>query len=363
MSSSHHVSRSVTVRELAAHVGGEVLGDPAKAITGINGLAEAGPHELSFYGNPKYRKDYEKSGAGAVLVLPDTPASEGRTVIRVPQPHLAFAKVTALLFPPKAYPPGVHPSAVVHAQASVHPEATVLANVVVESGAHVGARAVLHPGVYVGEDARIGDGCTIYPNVTVREGCLIGDRVILHANTVIGADGFGFAFDPGAEKGPEHYKVPQVGIVRIEEDVEIGAACCVDRATFGETVIGRGTKIDNLVQIAHNVQVGPLSIICAQAGVSGSAQIGMGVVLAGQVGVVGHIRVGDLAKVGAQSGVAQSVPDGATVSGSPAIAHRQWLKNVAAQHQLADLVREVRQLRRQVNELSELNASKAVRES
>lgn len=349
MSALHHVSR--TVSELAAHVGGEVLGDGARTIRGINALAEAGPDELSFYGNPKYRKDYEATRAGAVLVLPDAPTPEGRTVIRVAMPHLAFAKVTSLLFPSRRPAAGVHPRAVVHPDAVVHREASILANAVVEAGAHIGARTVLHPGVYVGEGAHIGEDCVLYPNVTLREGCRLGDRVILQANAVIGADGFGFAFDPGAQNGPEHYKVPQVGIVRIEDDVEIGAGTCVDRATFGETVIGRGTKIDNLVQIAHNVQVGPLSIICAQAGVSGSAQLGTGVLLAGQVGVVGHIKVGDLARVGAQSGVAQSVPDGATLSGSPAIPHRQWLKNVAAQSQLSELVREVRQLRRQVDEL------------
>ncbi len=172
--------------------------------------------------------------------------------------------------------------------------------------------------------------------------------MILHASCVIGADGFGFAFDPGK---PEHYKIPQAGVVRIEDDVEIGACSCVDRATLGETVIGRGSKIDNLVQVAHNVKVGALSIICAQVGVSGSAEIGSGVVLAGQVGVVGHIRVGNLAKVGAQSGVAQSVPDGAVVSGTPAFEHREWLKATRALERFAEVVKEVRHLRRRVEEL------------
>jgi UDP-3-O-[3-hydroxymyristoyl] glucosamine N-acyltransferase len=212
----------------------------------------------------------------------------------------------------------------------------------------VGARAVLYPGAYVGEGASIGEDSLLYPNVTVREHCQVGARVILHASCVVGADGFGFAFNPEGDNGPEHYKVPQAGIVRIEDDVEVGACTTIDRATLGETVIGRGTKIDNLVQLAHNVKVGPLSLICAQAGVSGSAELGMGVVLAGQVGVVGHIRVGDMAKVGAQSGVAHDVEDGQVVSGSPAVPHRDWLRQSAALGQLGDLLKEVRTLRRRV---------------
>jgi UDP-3-O-[3-hydroxymyristoyl] glucosamine N-acyltransferase len=205
----------------------------------------------------------------------------------------------------------------------------------------VGARSVLYPGAYVGEAASVGEDCLLYPNVTVRERCQVGSRVVLHASCVVGADGFGFAFDAEGESGPQHYKIPQTGIVRIEDDVEVGACTCIDRATLGETVIGRGT----------NVKVGPLSLLCAQAGVSGSAELGMGVVLAGQVGVVGHIRVGDLAKVGAQSGVAHDVEDGQVVSGSPAVPHKEWLRASAALNQLGDLLKEVRALRRRVESL------------
>jgi UDP-3-O-[3-hydroxymyristoyl] glucosamine N-acyltransferase len=236
----------------------------------------------------------------------------------------------------------------VHPEASVHPEATVQAGATVERGVRVGARSVLFPGVYLGEGASVGEDCLLYPNVTVRERCTLGDRVILHSGCVVGADGFGFAFDP---EGPAHVKVPQAGTVRIEDDVEIGACSCVDRATVGETVVGRGSKLDNLVQVAHNVRVGPLSILCAQVGISGSAEIGSGVVLAGQVGVVGHIRVGNLARVGAQSGVAHDVEDGAAVTGYPAVPHKEWLRNSAALGQLGDLVREVRALRKRVETL------------
>ncbi|MFZ5471116.1 MAG: UDP-3-O-(3-hydroxymyristoyl)glucosamine N-acyltransferase [Myxococcota bacterium] len=334
--------------ELAAHVGGEVLGDGTLRIRGVNGLAEAGPGEISFYGNARYRRELLATKASAVLVGGDTPARNGVTYVRVANPHLAFAKVSALLHPTVRPAPGRSNAATLHPEASVHPEATVMANAVVERGAVVGARTVLYPGVYVGEHARVGEDCVLYPNAVVGERCQVGARVVLHAGVVIGADGFGFAFDPEI---PEHFKIPQAGIVRVEDDVEIGANSCVDRATVGETVIGKGSKIDNLVQIAHNVKIGPLSILCAQVGVSGSAELGTGVVLAGQVGVVGHIRIGDLAKVGAQAGVAQEVPDGAMVTGYPAIEHKRWLRNTAAAEKLADLVKEVRQLRKRLDAL------------
>ena len=334
--------------ELAAHVGGELVGDSGLMITGLNGLAEANPGELSFYGNPRYRRQYEATRASAVLVGLDATPRDGVALVRVANPHLAFAKLSSLFHPRPTHVAGVRPGAHVHPEARVHPEATVMAGATVEKNATVAARAVLYPGAYVGEGASIGEDSLLYPNVTVREHCQVGARVILHASCVVGADGFGFAFNPEGDNGPEHYKVPQAGIVRIEDDVEVGACTTIDRATLGETVIGRGTKIDNLVQLAHNVKVGPLSLICAQAGVSGSAELGMGVVLAGQVGVVGHIRVGDMAKVGAQSGVAHDVEDGQVVSGSPAVPHRDWLRQSAALGQLGDLLKEVRTLRRRV---------------
>ena len=319
-------------------------------IRGVNGLAEAGPGELTFYGSPRYRRALAATRASAVLmgVTADASAPAGSAVVRVANPHLAFAKISALFHPRRAFKPGVSPGAHVHPEAVVAPSATVMAGATVDRRATVGARTVLFPGAYLGEEASVGDDCLLYPNVTVREGCRVGARVTLHASCVIGADGFGFAFDPA---GPAHVKVPQAGIVRIEDDVEVGACSCIDRATHGETVIGRGTKIDNLVQVAHNVKVGPLSILCAQAGVSGSAELGTGVTLAGQVGVVGHVRVGDLAKVGAQSGVAQEVADGAVVSGTPAIDHRTWLKNSVAYERLAELSKDVRLLRRKVEAL------------
>ena len=346
-----HTPTPRRLEELATHVGGELLGDGRLLISGLNGLAEAGPGELSFYGSPRYRRQYEATRASAVLVGLEAPAREGVALVRVAQPHLAFARLSRLMHPRPTWTPGVSAGAHVHPEAQVHPEATVMAGATVERGARVGARSVLFPGVYVGEHASVGEDCLLYPNVTVREDCQVGARVILHASCVVGSDGFGFAFDAEGERGPEHYKVPQVGIVRIEDDVEVGACTTLDRATIGETVIGRGTKIDNLVQIAHNVKVGPMSLLCAQAGVSGSTELGTGVVLAGQVGVVGHLRVGDMVKVGAQSGVAQDVEDGQVVSGTPAMPHREWLRASAALGQLGELLKEVRTLRRRVEML------------
>jgi UDP-3-O-[3-hydroxymyristoyl] glucosamine N-acyltransferase len=351
------VSRPLS--ELASFVGGEVIGDGSVSISGVSGLAEAEPGELSFYTGPRYRKQLATTRASAVLFAGDElPPRSGVSYVRVEHPHLAFARASALFHPRHAPAPGISPRAEVHPEARIDSGATVMAGAFVARGAHVGPRTVLYPGAYVGEGAEIGADCTLYPNVSVLEGCILGDRVILHASCVIGADGFGFAFDPSGPTGPRHFKVPQVGIVRIEDDVEVGACSCVDRATLGETVIGRGSKIDNLVQIAHNVKVGPLSILCAQAGVSGSSELGTGVVLAGQVGVVGHIRVGDMAKVGAQSGVAHDVPDGQVVSGSPAIDHKAWLKGAASQERLPELFKEMRQLKRRLEALEQEKGSR-----
>jgi UDP-3-O-[3-hydroxymyristoyl] glucosamine N-acyltransferase len=349
--------RSFQLRELAALVGGELQGDGDAPIRGVNGLSEAAPGELSFYANPRYRAQLCATRASAVLLSgdpgPGAPLPAGLSTVRVPNPHLAFARVSAVFHPARTFPPGQSPDASVHPEAQVAPTATVMAFAVVERGARVGARSVLFPGAYVGEGAVVGEDCVLHPSASLLHGCSLGDRVVLHACAVVGADGFGYAFDP--EK-PEHCKIPQAGTVRVEDDVDVGACSCIDRATLGETVIGRGTKIDNLVQIAHNVKVGPLSLICAQAGVAGSAELGTGVVLAGQVGVVGHLKVGDLAKIGAQSGVAQDVPDGAVLSGSPAFDHRQWLKASAAFEKLPELMKELRALRRRVEALEKEKA-------
>ena len=335
--------------ELVAHVGGRLRGDGSLLIHGVGGLAEAGPAELSFYASHRYREALAATRAGAVLVpVGEEVARPDLALVQVPNPHLAYARISALFHPEVRPPGGVSSKACVHPAARVHAGAAVMAFAVVEADVEVAEGAVLYPGVYVGTGARIGRDTVLYPNVTVHERCIVGARVVLHAGCVVGSDGFGFAFDPEAKA---HVKVPQAGTVRIEDDVSVGACSCIDRATTGETVIGRGSKIDNLVQVAHNVRVGPLSLLCAQVGISGSAELGTAVVLAGQAGVAGHIHIGDAARVQAQGGVAQDVPSGATVAGSPAVEHWTWLRQSAALPRLAELLREVRALRARLEAL------------
>ena len=341
-----------TVAELAAKVGGAVEGDGAARVERVAPLEEAGPGAVSFFSNKKYRGAFEASRAAAVIVEPGEEVPAGRTVIRAANPYLAFAKVSTLFNPPRPAAAGISPQAFVHPTAAVDATAEVMPFAYVGPGAAVGARTTLHPGAHVGEGARVGADCVLYPNVSVRDACVVGDRVILQPGCVIGSDGFGFAFDPQGEgKGPRHYKVPQIGNVVVEDDVEIGACTTVDRAALGSTVVGRGAKIDNLVQIAHNVRVGPLSIIVSQVGVSGSTKLGMGVVLGGQAGITGHLTIGDGAKIAAQSGVMEDVEPGAVLLGSPARPRGDAMRIHVSMARLPELVRKVRDLEKQLAKL------------
>ena len=343
---------------LAARICLEVRGDGAKVASGIAPLESAGPADVSFYANARYKARLQATRALAVIVSEDdaalVPAAAARLVAS--QPYVAFAKASALFHPEQRPAAGVHPSAQIAAGAEVDPSASIGPGATVGRGARIGRGSVLHAGAHVLDEARIGNDCTLYAGAVVREKCVLGDRVVLQPNAVVGSDGFGFVFDLEGDsergiEGPFHRKIPQAGIVRIEDDVELGACTCVDRATLGETVIGRGAKIDNLVQLAHNVRVGPHSLLVAQCGVSGSTELGAGVILAGQVGVVGHLRLGDGARVGAQSGVSRDLAEGETLSGSPAIAHRDWLRMVAALPKVPELVKELRKLQARVAEL------------
>ncbi|WP_242346169.1 UDP-3-O-(3-hydroxymyristoyl)glucosamine N-acyltransferase [Anaeromyxobacter terrae] len=341
-----------TLAELAARVGGEVVGDGTRVLEGVAPLEDAGPHHVSFFSNKKYRKAFEASRAGAVVVEPDAEVPAGRTVLRAPNAYLAFAKISTLFHPPREAAPEIAPEAAIHPSARIHPSAQVMPLASVGPDAEIGARTIVYPGVHVCEGARVGEDCLLYPNVVVRERCLVGNRVILQPGCVIGSDGFGFAFDPEGEgRGPRHFKVPQIGIVIVEDDVEIGANTCLDRATLGATRIGRGSKIDNLVQIAHNVELGPLCLIVSQVGIAGSTKLGMGVVAAGQVGIVGHLNIGDGVKMGAQSGIMSDLAPGEAVSGSPSQPHADWLRTQAALRSLPELRREVKELRRELDRL------------
>ena len=340
----------LSLSDLAAQIGAEVRGDGARRVSGVAPLESAGAEQIAFYANPRYRKQLTETKAAAVIVAEDEAAHVPEQAARLvaAQPYVAFAKASALFHRELAVESGIQRGAFVDDTAEVHATAAILPGAYVGPGAKIGARTTVFAGARVLDNAVIGEGCTLWPGAVVRERCIVGDRVILQPNCVVGSDGFGFAFDL---EGPRHLKVPQAGIVRIEDDVEVGACTCIDRATLGETVIGRGTKIDNLVQVAHNVRVGALSLLVAQCGVSGSTELGQGVILAGQVGVVGHLKLGDGARVGAQSGVSRDLEAGETVSGSPAIDHREWLRMVAALPKVAELLREVRKLEKRIEEL------------
>ena len=342
-----------TLGELAQRVGGTVEGDPGERIVRVAPLEQAGQGDLSFFANAKYRAAFEASRASAVVVEPDTAAPEGRALLRVKHAYLAFAKVATLFHPPAQALPVMSEQAFVHPSARVDPSAEVMPFAFVGPDAVVGPRCILHPGAYLGPGARLGADCVLWPNAVVRDRCVLGDRVVLEPGCVVGSDGFGFAFDPEGEagSGPRHYKVPQTGIVVVEDDVELGANTCVDRATLGVTRIGRGTKIDNLVQLAHNVEVGPLSILVSQVGIAGSTKLGAGVMAGGQVGVVGHVHIGDGAKLLAQAGVSNDVPAGEIVFGSPARPRAQAGRIEASLSRLPELLKRVRELEKKLEKL------------
>jgi len=344
---------NVTLAEVAKLIGGEIVGDDSTELTGVAGIKEAHKGELTFVSNPRYERYVADTSASAVVVSRDYPVStrpDGTSLIVVEDPYEAFARAMAIFAPAgDVVSDGVHPSAVVAGSATLGEGISIGANVVVMEDATIGDGTTIHAGSFVGRSAAVGRETTIYPNVTIRNGCVLGDRVIVHPGTVIGSDGFGFALS-----GCSHTKVPQIGNVVIEDDVEIGANVCVDRATLGSTRICRGSKIDNLVQVAHNVVIGDGSIVVAQVGISGSTRVGRGVVLGGQAGIVGHIEIGDGAMVAAQAGVTKSVPPGERVSGYPARKHSAAKRQYAFVEHLPKLVGSVKELRSRIGKLEDV---------
>jgi UDP-3-O-[3-hydroxymyristoyl] glucosamine N-acyltransferase len=335
-----------TLGEIALLVGGEINGPAGFPVNRIQALASAGPDEISFAVGPRFREEVRASRAGALMLPKDWPDPLDRPTVLVEDPYLAYA-ILATAFSRKPFVAlGVSPKAHIGKGCSIHQDVSVYPGVYVGNRVRIGPGVTLHPGVYCGCDVCIEEGTTLHPNVVVYDDCRIGKRVTVHSGTVIGSDGFGYA-----HKGKVHIKIPQTGIVVLEDDVEIGANCAIDRAAFGETRIGQGTKIDNLVQVAHNVTIGPNSLIVAQVGISGSSRLGEGVVLGGQAGVLGHIELGDGVMVGAQSGVGKGVPAGTVVSGTPAIPHKLWLRVGSALRRLPDLLRDVRDLKDRINRI------------
>ncbi|MEN6465459.1 MAG: UDP-3-O-(3-hydroxymyristoyl)glucosamine N-acyltransferase [Syntrophaceae bacterium] len=335
-----------TVKEIAEFLGGTFSGDGNAVIENVKGLDEAGRGDLSFISNPKYRKKIETTEAGAILVSPDI--KSGKTLIYVKDPYIALARVVGLFYKPEEHPAGISGGAFVAEGAEVAADAVLYPGVYVGAKAVIGKRVVLYPGVKIGPQAVIGNDSILYYNVSVYGRCLIGKRVIIHAGVVVGSDGFGFA-----NPGRDNFKIPQVGIVQIDDDVEIGANTAIDRAALGKTWIQKGVKIDNLVQIAHNVVIGQNSIIVAQVGISGSTSLGRSVIIGGQSGLVGHISVGDAVMIGAQSGISEDVAPNQIVSGSPHMPHRQWLRTQAIVGRLPELYKKISLLEKQVREMED----------
>lgn len=312
-------------------------GSPDTEITGLHGIEQAGPGELTFVSNPKYAAAARSTRASAVIVSEDFPALS-TAMLRAKNPYLTFARALELFHPRSTYKPGVHPTAVVHPSAKIGANGHIGPYVVIEENAQLGSSAVLLSHVVIYPGVKIGDNFFAHAHAVVRENCRLGNNVLLQNGVVVGADGFGFA---KTDDGRWH-KIPQPSPVIIGDDVEIQANSCIDRASVGETQIGRGVKIDNLAQVGHGTHVGDDALLCAQVGLAGSTEIGNNVILTGQVGVVGHCKVGEGAIVTPQSGVAHDIPAGAFVSGSPAVDHKLWLKYSAILAKLPELVRAMR---------------------
>ncbi|HWB53477.1 MAG TPA: UDP-3-O-(3-hydroxymyristoyl)glucosamine N-acyltransferase [Tepidisphaeraceae bacterium] len=319
-------------------------------IEGVAFLAEAGPADLSFLGSEKYLNDFATSRAAAVLVRKGLklPGEHAMQVLQVNDADLAVAQVLELFAPPvQDVAPGIDSSAKVAATAKVDPSCKIGPNVFVGQRAIIAPGCTLHPNVYIGDDVSVGANCQLFPNVVVRERISIGQRVIIHAGSIVGTDGFGYRWD-----GAKHAKIPQIGTVIIEDDVEIGSCVCIDRAKFGSTRIGRGTKIDNLVQIAHNCQIGPHCIIVGQAALAGSVKLGAGVVIAGQAAIRDHVIIGDGATVTGCAAVMNDVEPKTIVAGMPALPHKQTFREQAALRRLPELIQQVRALQEQIDRLN-----------
>jgi UDP-3-O-[3-hydroxymyristoyl] glucosamine N-acyltransferase len=326
---------SKTLGELARLVGGRLQGDASRPVAGVAGLADAGPADVAFVASARFKADAASSQAACLVVPEDWQGEAGAAaLLRVADPNRAMATIAGALCPPLPVPmPGVHPRASVAASAALGRDVHVGACAVVGENVKIGDRTRIRAGAIVADEAVIGDDCDIHSGVVIRERVRIGNRVIIHAGSVIGADGFGYL--PG-KAGPE--KIPQLGTVEIGDDAELGACVTVDRARFGATRIGPKVKIDNLVQIAHNVQVGEGTIIVAQVAVAGSTRIGRGCVIAGQAAIDGHLRLGDGVRIAAKAGVTKDVPPGTDVSGYPAVPHREDLKHQAALAKMQDVL-------------------------
>lgn len=337
----------LTLRHIAESIGGTVIGDDQALIRGINSLHLAEKGEISFLADPRLKDQVKGTKASAVIVKELTSLYQGPQLI-YPNPYLAYARVATMFAPAIPRFPGLSEKAIIGEGTHVGKDVSIYPFVYVGQEAVLGDGVILFPGVYVGNRVTVGDGSVVYPNVTIMADCIIGKEVIIHAGTVIGSDGFGYAWD-----GDVSVKIPQTGIVQIEDRVEIGAQNTIDRASLGKTLIQKGVKTDNLVQIGHNVVVGENTIIIAQAGIAGSTRVGRNVVLGPQVGVSDHLEIGDRVMVVGGSGVVKSIPAGEVVSGFPTMPHRLWLKTRGHIRRLTEYSERLKELENRVEELEE----------
>lgn len=358
---------AITIQQLADRVNATLVAglgsDPAHVVTGCTSIDVAGPDDVTFLANQKYTRHLQTTRAAAVFIRPDEPRPDHITALVADDPYFAFRNALVELVGFRTHPPPigcdvsrehpdgedlVSPLAAVDATATIEPGAHIHPFAVVMAGAHVGSGSVLYPGVCVGERATIGRDCILHPNVTIYDRCVLGDRVILHSGTVVGQDGFGFATHDGV-----HHKIPQTGIAVIEDDVEMGAGCAIERATIGETRIGAGTKFADLISIGHGTTVGRGCLFVSLVGVSGSVQVGNYVVLGGQVGVTGHISIGDGVQAMARTAIPYDIEPGRIIGGVPAIDGATAKRNALVGTKLAELARRVRDLERQIEQSAE----------
>jgi UDP-3-O-[3-hydroxymyristoyl] glucosamine N-acyltransferase len=333
------ITLQVSLAQLVQITGGQLDGPPDRVVSGLKGIEEAGPEDVAFLANPRYAKTLPDCRAGVVLVHQDQEVPQGLAVIRVSDPYLAYAKLLTVATQKPYESIGVHDKAVVADSAELGRDVSIHAMAVVGEGVRLGDRVVIHPGAVVGAGCRIGDDTVLHPNAVLYQGCIIGKRCIVHAGAVIGADGFGFAPD-----GDKYYKIPQIGIVRIEDDVEIGANTTIDRAATQTTLIKRGVKIDNLVQIGHNCEIGEDTVLAGQVGIAGSTKLGRHVVAGGQAGIGGHLTLGDNVKVAGQGGVSANTKDNAALGGTPAMPVNLYLKTTIYIRKLPELFKRVKAL-------------------
>ena len=337
----------VTLKHIAESIYGTVKGDDQVLIKGINSLVLAKKGEISFLSDPRLRNQVKITKASAIIVKEAISLYHGPQLI-VANPSLAYAKVAAIFSPPIPRYPGISEKAFIEKGSRIGKDVSIYPFVYVGHDTIINNQVILFPGVYIGDRVTVGEGSVIYPNVSIMPDCIIGKDVIIHAGTVIGSDGFGFTRD-----GDRNVKIPQTGIVQIEDEVEIGAQNAVDRAAFGKTVIKRGVKTDNLVQIGHNVVIDENTVIVAQVGIAGSTKIGKNVTIGGQVGFTDHIEIGDRVMIGSKSGVAKSIPAGEVISGIPAMPHRLWLKTRGLIRRLPEYSERLKELENKVKELEE----------